>query len=413
VLLALSAGAPARAHPHTPSETKSMACRTVGTWLDPASGETFTSAQVLRPVAERKIVLLGESHHVIEHHRWQLQVLAGLHALRSDLVVGFEMFPRSVQSALDAWSGGKYSDSEFLAESRWREVWGFDPELYLPLFRFVRRNRLPMVSLNVERALVARVGEAGWSAVPAEEREGVSDPAPASESYRRSLAEVYALKIEQGIVELPTQEAEESAEDERDEEALIAEILESDQFRHFVESQLTWDRAMAQALHEARADQPDALVAGVLGQGHVESGYGVPHQLADLGEKSVSVLLPVEAGPACEALGPDAADAVFVLAPAAHATDAAPRPRLGIRVERADGGVRVIDVTEGSVAEAAGLAAGDVITAAAGTPLDGVAALITIVQRQAPGTWLPLDVTREGETLQIVARFPTVFDHPE
>jgi hypothetical protein len=257
------------------------------------------------------------------------------------------------------------------------------------------------------------VGEAGWSAVPAEEREGVSDPAPASESYRRSLAEVYALKIEQGIVELPTQEAEESAEDERDEEALIAEILESDQFRHFVESQLTWDRAMAQALHEARADQPDALVAGVLGQGHVESGYGVPHQLADLGEKSVSVLLPVEAGPACEALGPDAADAVFVLAPAAHATDAAPRPRLGIRVERADGGVRVIDVTEGSVAEAAGLAAGDVITAAAGTPLDGVAALITIVQRQAPGTWLPLDVTREGETLQIVARFPTVFDHPE
>ena len=31
-------------------------------------------------------------------------------------------------------------EAAFLAESRWDEVWGFDPELYLPLLRFARMN---------------------------------------------------------------------------------------------------------------------------------------------------------------------------------------------------------------------------------------------------------------------------------
>ena len=39
--------------------------------------------------------------------------------------------------------------------------------------------------------------------------------------------------------------------------------------------------------------------------------------------------------------------------------------------------------------------------------------LIQIVQRQAPGTWLPLKVRRSGEDIEIVAKFPTKFESPE
>lgn len=408
-LLAALAGGSTAAGAVVAGEAKARACGTVGAWLDPGSGETLAPDQLIRLMAGRNVVLLGEVHPVADHHRWQLQVLAGLHAHRPRLVVGFEMFPRSVQPALDAWTRGQYVESEFLATARWREVWGYDAGLYLPLFHFVRQNRLPMVAMNVERSLVARVGDEGWSAVPEAEREGVSDPAPASAAYRQSLAQVYAAKLEQGVGAAPPGAGGHGG-DEGEAAPTIAEILESDEFGRFVESQLTWDRALAEALFAARADHPGALVAGIVGQGHIEYGYGIPHQLADLGEDSVAVLLPVTAGEACESLGPDAADAVFVVAPAEGAVAGAPRPRLGIMIEGVDGGVRVLEVIGGSVAEATGLAAGDLIVAAAGFPLDGSAALIEIVQRQAPGTWLPLDVVRDGETREFVARFPTRFE---
>jgi hypothetical protein len=362
-------------------------------------------------LAKQRIVLLGESHDRVEHHRWQLHTLAGLHAYQSKLVVGFETFPRAVQPALDAWSKGESSEVDFLKASRWREVWGYDSGLYLPLFHFVRQYRLPMVALNVDRELVSRVGEEGWSAIPRGAREGISDPAPATDAYRRSLAEVYATKREV-LLEDPSQQegGDRPQEDETGEEPDLSAILESDDFARFVEAQLTWDRAMAEALFDARGANPDALIVGILGRGHIQYGHGVPHQLADLGEESVAILLPVETGAACQALKPVVADAVFLVAPDESSEHEPARPRLGIMIEQAVDGIRVLEVFEGSVAEAAGLAHGDIILNAATFPVVRTSELIEIVQRQAPGTWLPLDVRRDSQTRRFVAEFPSRFE---
>ena len=79
-------------------------------------------------------------------------------------------------------------------------------------------------------------------------------------------------------------------------------------------------------------------------------------------------------------------------------------------IETVDGGVRVSQVVAGSVAEQSGLEAGDLIRHAAGFPTATVAELISIIGRQAPGTWLPLDVERDGESVEITARFPQRFE---
>ena len=92
-------------------------------------------------------------HDNPEHHRWQLQTLAALHAVRPDMVIGFEMFPRRVQKALDQWVAGELSEAQFLAASDWNAVWSTDAKLYLPLFHFARMNRLPMVALNIDTRL--------------------------------------------------------------------------------------------------------------------------------------------------------------------------------------------------------------------------------------------------------------------
>ncbi|MBC7778679.1 MAG: ChaN family lipoprotein, partial [Proteobacteria bacterium] len=80
-------------------------CGRPGTWLG-AAGAAFkprAATEIIADAARRTVVLLGEQHDNIEHHRWQLQMLAALHGRRADLVIGFEMFPRRVQGALDRW----------------------------------------------------------------------------------------------------------------------------------------------------------------------------------------------------------------------------------------------------------------------------------------------------------------------
>jgi uncharacterized iron-regulated protein len=399
----MATGTPVRdAVAQTAVDEPTAACPAVGTWIEPDTGEAMTTDRLLASLSGVRVILLGESHANAEHHRWQLHSLAGLNAHRSELVIGFEMFPRSVQPALDAWSSGKTSQEEFLSDARWHHVWGYDAELYLPLFDFARQNRLPMVALNVEREMVARVGKEGWGALEADEREGLSNPAPASEDYRRTLAEVYATKQKRGLKE-PSGDEERAAGD-------ISQILSDPKFERFVEAQLTWDRAMAEALFEASRANPNALVVGVMGRGHLEHGHGVPHQLKDLGEESIAVLLPVEVDEACDTFDRGLADALFVLASETQASEEPVKPRLGVMIEETHAGVRVLDVIDGSVAEATGLLPGDIIVSAASIPVSEIAALIEIIQRQAPGTLLPLEIQRDGKSLNLVAEFPPDFE---
>jgi S1-C subfamily serine protease len=139
----------------------------------------------------------------------------------------------------------------------------------------------------------------------------------------------------------------------------------------------------------------------------------VPHQLADLKSPEAAVLLPVDRETACDGLPADLADAVFVIEPTGRLVATAPKARLGILVATTDDGVRVENVMEGSVAEATAIQAGDIVVSAAGFPVAEVGELIEIVQRQAPGTWLPLVIRRDGEDIEVVARFPTTFETPQ
>lgn len=379
------------------------ACQTTGVWFDPATNTRISPDRLMRSLSQQRIVLLGESHSDFEHHRWQLHTLAGLFALHPRLVLGFEMFPRSAQPALDVWVQGRYTVDEFLEASRWKEVWNYDPDFYLPLFHFARQSRLPMVALNVDRELVSRVRREGWGQIPLEARQGVSDPAPASGAYRKSLAEVYLMEQRHRAKDPPPAEPGEQGGGMPD----LAAVQDSGDFARFVEAQLTWDRAMAEALRNAANDNPDALIVGILGRGHIEHGHGVPHQLEDLGENGAVILLPIYGDTACHELEPDAADAVFVLAAGDSRQPVLAKPRLGIALEQVEGGVEILQVITGSVAEATGLAPGDIIMRAAGFTIADTTDLIDIIQRQAPGTWLPLEVKRGDQTRRFVAKFPS------
>ena len=337
-------------------------------------------------------MLLGESHDSHEHHRWQLQTLAALHARHPDLVIALEMLPRRAQRALDRWVSGELDEAQFLQESGWREAWGFDAALYLPIFHFARMNRIPLVAVNVDRGVMRAVAEQGLAAVPPAGREGVGDPAPALPAYEQMLFESWRDHLPPG-------------------EGHGARGRNDPEFRRFLESQLLWDRAMAQGIAEAAARHPRAVVAALMGRGHVVHGWGVPQQLLALGRPAPLTLLPFDRQDDCATLADGLADAVFgVAAPAPAAVPS--RPRLGVTLEPAAGGVRIAEVASGSIAERAGLRKGDLILAIAGRRAGRAADVAGAVVRQAPGTWLPIEVQRGGRRLEIVARFPPAPDEP-
>jgi uncharacterized iron-regulated protein len=365
------------------------ACVPVASWVIPGAngGQATTMEALLERAHQAGIVLLGESHDSHEHHRWQLQVITALHSRHPELVIALEMFPRRVQPALDRWVAGEIDEAEFLRASEWRQVWSFDPALYLPIFHFARMNRIPLVAINVDRSLVQTVSEKGYAAIPATEREGISEPAPATVAYEDMLLESWRDH-------LPPDKQQDAALTRQDAE-----------FRRFVESQLVWDRAMAHGIADAARQKPEAVVVGLMGSGHVIHGWGVSHQLQQMGRKAPLALLPWDRDSDCASLVPGLADAVFGVAEPPRTAIVA-RPRLGITLEPAENGVRIGAVTAGSIAERTGLRKGDVIIEIAGERPEQAIEVAAAVARQAPGTWLPLKVQRGSRTLEFVAKFP-------
>ena len=407
-LMVVGAAERSTAAPDTPGgkPQQTGACSAVGAWVDGRTGAPLERGALIAGLVQRPVVLLGETHDNAEHHRWQLHTLAALHGRARKLVIGFEMFPRRVQPVLDRWIKGDLTAKAFLKAVDWRRVWGFDPGLYMPLFNFARMHRIPMVALNVDRSLVSRVGAEGWDAVPKDEREGLSDPAPASPAYRRALAEVFLQKQALQAAQAQPGKPATPKPDTPPSDNAIATVLKDPDFKRFVAAQLTWDRAMAEGLAAARRGDSDAVVVGVMGSGHVSYFHGVPHQLDDLGVAGSAVLIPEEAGPACEKLGVDYADALFTVTSGSHAQSGRPRLRLGVIV-RSDKSAALVDrIMPDSVAAAATLRKGDRIVRAAGVDIGSSGALIEVISRQAPGTWLPLTVERDGAEIELIAKFP-------
>jgi S1-C subfamily serine protease len=155
----------------------------------------------------------------------------------------------------------------------------------------------------------------------------------------------------------------------------------------------------------AKQKTPDATVIGIAGSGHLAGGHGIPHQLKDLGVAERVTLLPETTKSACQVVGASYADAIFTL-PAAAAAPAEDRPRLGVMLADGGGRVQIRKVLPNSVAEAAGLRDGDQIVRAAGLDMRSSDDLIDVVGRQSFGTWLPLGIGRDGQEIEVVAKFP-------
>ena len=311
------------------------------------------------------VLMLGEIHTSAADHAWQLATLENLHARRPQLSLGLEMIPAARQAVLDRYSAGQLDEQAFLNRVGWAEVWGHDPELYLPLLRWARQRGVPLLALNAEPEVVRRVRRQGLTAIPAAEREGIGTPVTAGPAYRQRLEAAWRGHGG-GSGPLNTAQATD--------------------LQRFLDSQLLRDRAMAERINAAHRRDPGRLVVALIGRGHLEDGDGVPRQLAALGLRRQLSLTRIVLPPGCD---PPPA-----------------RARLGAYLESDNGAVWVRRVAPGSAAAAAGLRPGDRILELNGTAVDHAGQVIRGVRLHPEGMPLRLTIERAGRRLRLQLRLP-------
>jgi uncharacterized iron-regulated protein len=118
------------------------------------------------------VLYVGESHDQIKDHMAQLKALKLLYLAKEDkIAVGFEMLNFTLQPILDDYTEGKITEADFLEKANWKKEWGFDFNLYKPLFDFVRNKKLKALALNLPKKIVAKIARAGLEGLSPEARE--------------------------------------------------------------------------------------------------------------------------------------------------------------------------------------------------------------------------------------------------
>lgn len=195
-------------------------------------------ASAAHDLAKADVLLVGESHGNPSHHKAQLEIIRALSLSGRPVAVGLEMFQQRDQGVLDAWIAGEISEQELRQAfaRNWDEaLWS----VYKPIFEYARREKLPMVGLNVPREITRQVARQGFSSLSREQL-GQLPPvvcivAPEYETFLRRV---------------------------------LGEHAAGSEFQRFCEAQLVWDTAMAYHAGEFRKANPGLTLVVLTGTVH-------------------------------------------------------------------------------------------------------------------------------------------------
>ncbi|MEE4242065.1 MAG: ChaN family lipoprotein, partial [Desulfopila sp.] len=127
---------------------------------------------VLELLRDTQVIYIGETHTSVEDHHLQHLILEGIFRRNPNIAIGLEMFPKSSQMSLDQYTLGKNSMEEklFLKQSRYFEVWGYDYRYYKNIIDFAKKYHLPLVALNIDKAIVSAISETGSADILSEKQ---------------------------------------------------------------------------------------------------------------------------------------------------------------------------------------------------------------------------------------------------
>lgn len=256
-LSAVLAVAPPAVPPSSP--VPSSAANAVPTVVARQGAALTSWADYLNALSAASVVCVGEEHDKASHHRVQAETVAEL-AARRPVTVALEMVSVDQQGTLDDFLAGRMSEGDFAAW--WDKNWGYPYAIYKPILDAARAAGLPVMGINVPRALIREVARKGVAGLTPAERARL--PAVIAESADAR----YRAYIESSLDEHGPMPADRRA--------------------RMREAQAVWNEAMG--ANAASLAAGGRLVVVVAGQGHMLWGGGIPESAARRGATSVTVL---------------------------------------------------------------------------------------------------------------------------
>ncbi|MCX5785094.1 MAG: ChaN family lipoprotein [Elusimicrobia bacterium] len=195
-------------------------------------------------------VFVGETHDQMADHLAQLEALKALYAARGGgIVVGFEMLNMTLQPVLDDYAAGRLTEEDFLLKADWKTEWGFDFNLYKPLFDFIRANRLKALALNLPKKVVSNIAHVGLEALTPEDKQYLPP------DLKVTTNEAYIKYIRSSF------------------EGHMADMFK---FENYLAAMSAWNETMGARLAAFVNANPGFAALAVAGAGHVIYNAGIP-----------------------------------------------------------------------------------------------------------------------------------------
>jgi len=124
-----------------------------------SDGARISFDALIGDLSKARVVVIGERHDDPSHHELQLKILRTLHERGVPLALGMEMLRADSQEQVDRWLRWGMPTEQF--EAVFRENWGLPWHLYRDILFYARKQRIPVIGLNVPREIVSRVAAEG------------------------------------------------------------------------------------------------------------------------------------------------------------------------------------------------------------------------------------------------------------
>ena len=369
-----------------PERSQSEVPISLDTIVDTRSGEELTPGQLALRLADRRLVIVGESHTDHEFHQVQLRVIQELHRAGRQVLIGLEMYPYTQQTYLDGWISGHYTEQGFLDRSSWYESWIYHWNYYREIFLFARDHGLPMIAINAPREVVREVRKKGFDKLTDEEAAHIPNEIDTDSDEHRRLFKAFF-----------------------DDDDPMHAMLSEQQWEGMFRAQCTWDATMGfnavRALEERGDDE--AVMVVLIGSGHVAYGLGIERQARRWSDGAMASLIPIpiedDEGEAVTAVQASYADYLWGLPPEGDPL----YPSLGLSTTEIEGEKlrKVIHVSEESVAERSGFEIGDVLLAMEGVALVGREPLNRVMAALRWGDMATFRIRRGDEERELAVHF--------
>ena len=292
-------------------------------------------SEMMEHVDSKKIIYVGETHDQFSHHAMQLEMIKDLCRKWRNVAIGMEMFQRPFQKALDDYIEGKIDEREFLKKTEYFRRWGFDYNLYRPILQFARSERIPVVALNMRREIVDKVSRRGLDSLSEEEKGLLPSQMDFSDAiYKERLKKIFREH----------------------------EDFRTGNFDFFYQAQILWDETMSESIDKFLRTHPSYQMVVLAGSGHLAYGSGIPKRTERRNGYDYAIVLnDVDSEK-------DIADYVILPGTIPYVSS----PKLMVLLVEEGGKVKIVGFPQGSVAEKAGVKAGDIILSIDHTPITSI-----------------------------------------